>query len=323
MSTSSVKKHQLIILITGLFISGYCWRVYFDPNARAADPQNFNSAAKSLTIVEDGLRLGVVSQAQTVGDMLGEQHISFSQNDDVFPDPQAKLFSGSTVIVSHAKKITIVEGGNTNTVFTTQKTIEEAIWDQKNITLGDDDITAPARNLLVKDGMKIVVTHVLIKQETVEKPIAFNTVTNSDDTLSWRITKVTQKGIPGNNEITYKVVYNDGKEISRKILSQNVTQTPTDQIVTQGTYVKLGKASTGMASWYAYTGQLCAANPWLPLGSYVKVTNQDNGKSVIVKINDRGPFGVGRIIDLDKVAFAKIADLGAGVANIKMEVVTN
>lgn len=323
MSTSTAKKYQLIILITGLFISGYCWRVYFGPNAWASDPQNFDSAAKNITVVEDGLPLGVISQAKTIGDLLSQQHISISQQDDVFPDPQAKLFSGATILVNHAKKITLVEGGNTSTVFTTQKTIEEAIWDQKNITLGDDDITTPARNMLVKDGMKIIVTHVLIKQETVEKPIAFNTATNNDGTLSWRITKVTQKGIPGNNEITYKVVYNDGKEISRKILSQNVTQIPTDQIVMQGTYVKLGKASSGQASWYAYTGQLCAANPWLPLGSYVKVTNQDNGKSVIVKINDRGPFGVGRIIDLDKVAFAKIADLGAGVANIKMEVVTN
>ena len=71
------------------------------------------------------------------------------------------------------------------------------------------------------------------------------------------------------------------------------------------------------------TGTMSAANPWLPMGSYVKVTNKDNGKSVIVKINDRGPFGPNRIIDLDKVAFEKIASLGQGVANIKMEEITN
>ncbi|MDD5464371.1 MAG: septal ring lytic transglycosylase RlpA family protein, partial [Candidatus Moranbacteria bacterium] len=39
--------------------------------------------------------------------------------------------------------------------------------------------------------------------------------------------------------------------------------------------------------------------------------------------NDRGPFGNGRIIDLDKVAFAEIASVGAGVVNVKMEVITN
>jgi rare lipoprotein A len=95
------------------------------------------------------------------------------------------------------------------------------------------------------------------------------------------------------------------------------------EIITQGTYVKLGKSHEGAASWYSYTGTLSAANPWLPLGSYVKVTNTSNGKSVIVKINDRGPFGPGRIIDLDKVAFEEIAPLGAGVVNIKMEEILN
>jgi rare lipoprotein A len=53
------------------------------------------------------------------------------------------------------------------------------------------------------------------------------------------------------------------------------------------------------------------------------VTNQSNGKSVIVKINDRGPFGKNRIIDLDKVAFAKIASIGAGIIDVKVEEVTN
>jgi rare lipoprotein A len=52
-------------------------------------------------------------------------------------------------------------------------------------------------------------------------------------------------------------------------------------------------------------------------------TNVDNGKSVIVKINDRGPFSPGRIIDLDKVAFERIASLGAGVINVKMEEIVN
>ena len=59
------------------------------------------------------------------------------------------------------------------------------------------------------------------------------------------------------------------------------------------------------------------------MGSYAKVTNTANGKSVIVQINDRGPFGPGRIIDLDKVAFAKIASIGAGVIGVKVEEVLN
>ena len=69
-------------------------------------------------------------------------------------------------------------------------------------------------------------------------------------------------------------------------------------------------AQTGVASVYAYSGEktangefasprgLTAAHKTLPLGTRVKVTNKKNGKSVVVRINDRGPYVAGRIIDL-------------------------
>jgi len=67
----------------------------------------------------------------------------------------------------------------------------------------------------------------------------------------------------------------------------------------------------------AYT----AAHRKLPFGTKVKVTNVRTGKSVIVRINDRGPFVKGRIIDLSRSAFSKIGDTRAGVIDVKLEVV--
>lgn len=54
----------------------------------------------------------------------------------------------------------------------------------------------------------------------------------------------------------------------------------------------------------------------LPFGTRLKVTNQTNGKSVIVRVNDRGPFVGGRSLDLSYGAFTKIASPGQGVANV-------
>jgi rare lipoprotein A len=59
----------------------------------------------------------------------------------------------------------------------------------------------------------------------------------------------------------------------------------------------------------------------LPFGTIVKVTNKKNSKSVIVKINDRGPFVRGRIVDLSGSAFSSIANLDAGVIEVKIEVI--
>ena len=97
----------------------------------------------------------------------------------------------------------------------------------------------------------------------------------------------------------------------------------------------VGYTESGIASYYAAkfhskktaSGELydrakkTAAHRKLPFGTIVKVTNTKNGKSVIVKINDRGPFVKGRIVDLSGSAFSSIAKLDAGVIEVIIEVI--
>jgi len=92
---------------------------------------------------------------------------------------------------------------------------------------------------------------------------------------------------------------------------------------------------SGKASFYAMKYQsiktasgerldqysLTAAHKTLPLGTKVKVTNLKNGKSVIVKINDRGFFVKGRVIDLTQSAFKKIGNIESGIINVNIVVV--
>ena len=89
-------------------------------------------------------------------------------------------------------------------------------------------------------------------------------------------------------------------------------------------------SESGMASYYAdkYNGRktsngeifkqhkLTAAHKTLPFGTKVKVTNLSNGQSVKVRINDRGPFIQGRIIDLSKKAAKKIDMVNTGVTKV-------
>lgn len=88
-------------------------------------------------------------------------------------------------------------------------------------------------------------------------------------------------------------------------------------------------AQCGGASWYALhsktasgermnPAELTAAHRTLPFGTKLKVTNQKNGKSVVVRINDRGPFIKGRVIDLSKAAARELGFVGAGVTKICM-----
>ncbi|MFC7715555.1 septal ring lytic transglycosylase RlpA family protein [Nonomuraea recticatena] len=65
---------------------------------------------------------------------------------------------------------------------------------------------------------------------------------------------------------------------------------------------------------------LTAAHKSLPLGSKVRVINPSNGKAVVVRINDRGPYTGGRCLDLSEAAFSTIGDTNAGVMTVKYQV---
>jgi len=67
--------------------------------------------------------------------------------------------------------------------------------------------------------------------------------------------------------------------------------------------------------------ELTAAHKSLPFGTRVRVTNLDNGRHVVVRINDRGPFIKGRIIDLSHAAARKVDMVNAGTARVRVEVV--
>ena len=87
----------------------------------------------------------------------------------------------------------------------------------------------------------------------------------------------------------------------------------------------------GMASWYGESQMtasgerfdkhaMTAAHRTLPMGTRVRVTNQHNGRTVVVRINDRGPYSRGRIIDLSEAAARVLGMIEAGVAPVTLEV---
>ena len=94
------------------------------------------------------------------------------------------------------------------------------------------------------------------------------------------------------------------------------------------------KSETGMASFYGDTFEgkptasgepyrasgLTAAHRTLPFGTRVRVTNLSNDRSVIVKVNDRGPFAKERIIDLSRAAAIKLDYIDKGVTRVRIEV---
>lgn len=99
--------------------------------------------------------------------------------------------------------------------------------------------------------------------------------------------------------------------------------------------VPLAREQLGVASWYGEKFQGCetasgeafdmnaltAANPDLPLGCKVLVTNLRNNKSLVVRINDRGPVTHGRLLDLSKAAAQRLGFIGSGTTLVKFRAI--
>ena len=136
--------------------------------------------------------------------------------------------------------------------------------------------------------------------------------------------------IKGNN----KKLTDDLKKSENKVkTSENRDDIYDEEIkeeLAKYSYFQTGTASFYGGKWHGRktangeifdTYKLTAAHKTLPFGTRVRVTNLSNGKSVIVRINNRGPYSKGRIIDLSQAAFSKIENMSKGVTKVKLEIV--
>lgn len=144
----------------------------------------------------------------------------------------------------------------------------------------------------------------------------------------------------------YSSGYYKNSKSYEKIKNQEMKNSKAMQRATMRSYIVHGKRYTpnktyigeifeGIASWYGpnfhtkltSNGEIynmyasTAASKTLPMNTMLKVYNKDNGKSTIVRINDRGPFVAGRIIDLSNKAAHEVDMVKKGTANIKIKVI--
>jgi peptidoglycan lytic transglycosylase len=115
--------------------------------------------------------------------------------------------------------------------------------------------------------------------------------------------------------------------------NQVAAVTPTQsRVARNGQATRTNSAPGGLASFYSHGSrtasgerfnarELTAAHPTLPFGTKVRVTDVNSGRSVTVRVNDRGPFVKGRVIDVSHAAAESLGMVGKGVTQVKLDVV--
>jgi uncharacterized protein YabE (DUF348 family) len=277
--------------------------------------------AKRVELVLDGAQKTVTARGLTVGQALKDLGLVPGPRDHIEPAADTELRPGLKIFVRNAVHTKLRVDGQLRDVVSSADTVSTLLANA-GVAVGPNDYVFPSKDAEPSDNMWIRVVRVrrIVDERQVRVP--FRYVTHQDPEMDSGTRRVVQQGSEGLKVQRYSVVLEDGKRVSTRLLGETVVRSARDHIVRVGTkepeYKGGGGANTGVASWFEADG-LVAAHRTLPIGTVVKVTNVANGKSVSVRINQRGPFVDGRIIDLSDDAFARIASLDDGTAKVKVQ----
>ena len=245
-------------------------------------------------------------------------------------DPASEEASASAVGVGPpAVSVRAVVSGKVHDVSTNASTAG-ALLTAMGIQPDADDRVVPSPSTPLHDGMTVRFRSVRTLVRRVMSVIPFPVRTDYTSEMTPGHLVVLQDGAAGLAQETITLTMVDGRVVARSILSRVVVAPPVAErrlsapwSMYDGTLKEPGTGAgtqAGEATWYdpPWAG-LTAAHPWLPFGTMVTVTDRATGLSVTVVIDDRGPFGPGRIIDLSPEAFARLAPLGRGVLGVKLD----
>ena len=302
------------ILIMGLSITG--------TNSFGENQESKENLSVPIIIEENGLQFNLKTGKKNITEVLTDLDIHLNQKDILFPVAKTSISAGTKIIIKRALEITIEVDGEIIKTFTTALNIK-GVLEEKNIILNEKDKTFPDLNELISNNLEIKI--IRIKQDTIIETVSIDPPIEirKDKSLSFGKTKIIEPGKSGKKEQTFLITYENGREVEKKFVSEKIISQPWQKIIIEGEKICIGNIQTGQASWYAKglwnpQGLTAASNTFFKK-TYLRVTNLENSKQVIVKVNDTGAFGLPRVIDLSSGAFKKLAPLSAGIISVKVE----
>ena len=220
--------------------------------------------------LDNSSKIELKTKKGTVREILIANDIPFGADDRVEPGLDTKVNGGETISIYKAHEVTIVDGDTTTVRKTTYKKVED-ILKELNITLGEKDEVTPGLKSEVATVDTIKIARTGKTTETKKEVIKFETKEEKDDSkyVDEKVTKV--EGKNGEKEVTYNVVRENGKEISREVVSEKVLTEATAKVVVVGT--KQRPAEQKASSQATTSSQSYSAQSYSSAGGSVRLSN--------------------------------------------------
>jgi uncharacterized protein YabE (DUF348 family) len=186
-----------------------------------------------LHLIVDGQQRNVWTTAPTVAEALAE--LGYPSSDFVSVSRSQRLpLSATSLELRSPKQVTVVHDHKTQKVVTTAKTVGQLLRDL-NVAVGHADRVKPGTTSLVKAGETVRVQRVTTKRLTEREAVDYQVIKHYDSSMYKDETTVLEAGKRGSANVTYDVVYVDGKIAGRTVVARHVLTQPSSQVEKVGT----------------------------------------------------------------------------------------
>ncbi|MUV38011.1 uncharacterized protein JNUCC1_01819 [Lentibacillus sp. JNUCC-1] len=190
--------------------------------------------AKEVTLSIDGEDKTYYTTTETIQEFLKEHNIAYNEKDDISLDLDKAVEDGETITIDKAFQVAINDGGKKKNVWTTGGTIKGLLKEEK-IDIGDLDKVKPKLGKKLNEDTTIAITRVEKQSEEVEHNVPFKTETKHDNSLEKGKKKVVSKGNEGKVVKTYEITMENGEEVSRDLVKEDVVQESSNKVIAVGT----------------------------------------------------------------------------------------
>ncbi|WP_416730142.1 ubiquitin-like domain-containing protein [Fictibacillus sp. JL2B1089] len=193
--------------------------------------------AKEINLTANGKEKTIWTTAKTVEQFVQEQQLTLKEHDSIKPNLTADIKDQGKIQIESAFPVKLVVGGKAQQVWTTSTTVADLLKQQK-VSLGEIDRVSPAKSDKITGKTQVEVIRVEKVTDVVEEETPFAVVNRKDSGLTKGKERVVQDGTKGKREKRFEVVMENGKEVSRKLISEKTLSDSSDKIVAVGTKAK-------------------------------------------------------------------------------------
>lgn len=297
---------------------------YLSPSVNAKVKDNMQIVWKPACMVIlklNGEEKKVWTTTKTVKEFLAESEIAIKEQDQLSIPLEAKIKQGLIINLDTAFQVVVNDGGEERTVWSTSTTVADFL-EQQGIKLNELDRVEPGLDQMIGENVPINIVRVEKVTDVVEEPLEFATVTQKDSNLESGKQQVVQEGKTGKVQKTYEVILENGQEVSKTLISENVMENATDKIVAVGTKEMTQLVSrgteTGKEFYFSSTAYTASCNGCSGKTATGIDLHANPGAKIIAV--DPSVIPLGTKVYVEGYGYAIAADTGTRIKGNKIDV---